>query len=211
MEREERKILEIEQQLNELALEEQYTLELNQDIVNQQIKEGLLFIHNQLYEMKEINFFDHFSIMIPSYFKEMRSEFIKRKYPNENRPYLVYTNYATTVNLTFSQTMQEVKANQFEKFVYNTVDTIKRVHPESCILSDGIIENSGTEFGYFDFITPAFDNEVYNYFFLFRNNERVLFSNVNCPVKDKGLWRTVAYGMMCSMKDGRETKEVKGE
>jgi len=117
MEQQEKKILEIEQEMYEMAIKEKYREELNQEDINQQIGDGLVYIQNQLYKFQRIPFFDILSFMIPEHFQEMREAFVQRKYPNEDRPQVVYTNDSTSINFTLSHTSLEVYGQKFQTYV----------------------------------------------------------------------------------------------
>jgi len=181
--------------------------EFNPDEFIEQIHEGQVYIYGTLYKMKEITFADHYSFVIPEHFEEMSEESKICKYPYVNHPQIIYTDPTTTIDITFTQSNHEVYEHNFERFVYNVLDIIQNSYPNGKINSKGVEMISENQVGYFDFISSAFDKNVYNFMFIFRNNAKAVFATLNCPEKNRDLWKPMAYVVMLSKKEREEAHE----
>lgn len=201
MNEQELRIIKMNHEMQQTSLKEKCEVELDQDDINKQVKSGEVVFLDTALLMKRVPFGDYYTMMIPENFDKMRDEFIKRKYPNEERPQLVYTNPSTQINITFSETPHEVSNSGLETFVYNVLSTIRKAQPTTSIISDGVkqISDSGINVGYFDFVTPSIDKEIYNFMIIFLHQEKANFITINCPEEMKHIWKPLAYGMMESL------------
>ena len=143
-----------------------------------------------------------YKMMIPEGFRKLRLEFIKRKYPNENRPQLVYTDGTTKINVAFSETEHEVSLSGLETFVYNILNTIRKAQPNVVMLTDAMKEINRIKLGIFDFITPSLEEDVYNLMTIFLHQGRAKFLTINCPSELKHVWQPLAYGMIETLQLG---------
>ena len=196
MTEQEKQIIEMNQAMQTASLKEKYEKELDQEEINEKVKSGEVVFFDTALLMKQMPFGDAYVMMIPDGFRKLRLEFIKRKYPHENRPQLVYTDGSTKINIAFSETEHEVSQSTLMTFVYNVLNTIRQAQPNATMLTDEMKEVNQIKLGYFDFLTPSLEGEVYNLMVIFLHKERANFLTINCPAELKHVWQPLSYGMI---------------
>jgi len=196
MTEQEKRIIKMNQEMQKTSLKEKYEKELVQEEINEKVKSGEVVFWDTALLMKEKLFGEHHMMMIPEGFRKLQLEFIKRKYPNENRPQLVYTDATTRINIAFSKTDHEASLSGFKTFFYNVLNTVRKAQPNVQMLTDVIKKVNQINLGYFDFVTPSFDGDVYNLMVIFLHKERVNFLTINCPSELSHVWQPLSYGMV---------------
>ncbi|MBG9795702.1 hypothetical protein ABD76_25875 [Paenibacillus dendritiformis] len=156
---------------------------------------------------------------VPASFTEMPEAYAKIKYPSERRPKLIYTNDTLTVNVTVNPTANRLFDDEMEVYQAELLKLLKRMQPNASWLSDGVfalgeVEPEGQHpqewpvqtdqqgkkrVGYYEFIAPGMDGNMYNLTFFMAWEEKGLFFGVNCMEKEMKLWRPIAHGMMASL------------
>lgn len=159
------------------------------------------------------------ALRLPVSFTEMPEAYAKIKYPSERRPKLIYTNDTLTVNVTVNPTENRLFDDEMEVYQAELLKMLKRMQPNASWLSDGVfawgeLEPEGqlsqgrsvqTEqqekkrVGYYEFVSPAMDGNIYNLTFFMAWEEKGLFFGVNCMEKEMKLWRPIAHGIMASL------------
>lgn len=172
---------------------------LHTDIV-QAIKDGQLMIEDETIAFKEISFYEgQIRMCMPAAFDVMEPELMDIKYPSSRRPDYIYTSESTSINVTLKIMEQQVKEEELEDFTETMRNILQKTQPTTKMLDIGMNEVNGLQIGYFDFISPALDNKIYNLMFLFIVGEHVTMGSVNCLKKEMDIWKPIAYGMMESI------------
>jgi len=99
----------------------------------------------------------------------------------------------------FSLQQLEAKEEELEEFTKTMMNMLSKLQPSADMLDIGMKEVDGVQMSYFDFITPALDDKMYNVMFLFIVGENVTMGSVNCLKKEMNIWKPIAYGMMESV------------
>ncbi|RRJ54796.1 hypothetical protein EHV15_34980 [Paenibacillus oralis] len=169
------------------------------------------------------------ALRLPASFTEMPEDYAKIKYPSERRPKLIYTNDTLTVNVTVNPTENRLFDDEMEVYQAELLKMLKRMQPNASWLSDGVfalgelepeagqqrsqgqsvqMEHQGKKrVGYYEFVSPAMDGNIYNLTFFMAWEEKGLFFGVNCMEKEMKLWRPIAHGIMASLQVmGQERK-----
>lgn len=161
----------------------------------------------------------HISLRLPKSFTEMPESYVKIKYPSERRPKLIYTNGTLTVNVTVNPTDNRLYDDEMQVYQTELLKMLKRMQPNASWLSDGVSELREVEtkahlsqeqsemteqkrkksMGYYEFVSPAMDGNMYNLTFFMSWEEKGLFLGVNCMEKEMQLWRPIAHGIMSSL------------
>jgi hypothetical protein len=102
------------------------------------------------------------SLLLPPGFKPLSTEVLNRKYPNANRPNLVYSNDATTVNVALEHTPHAVTAEQLATAHEQLAAGLKGAYPTATWFSSGMRQINGRPFFVMEVRTPAVDTEVRN-------------------------------------------------
>lgn len=172
---------------------------LNTDIVKA-IRDGQLKIEDETIEFKEMSFYEgQIRMCMPAAFDVMEPELMDIKYPSSRRPDYIYTSESTSINVTLKIMEQQVKEEELEDFTEAMRNILQKTQPTTKMLDTGMNEVNGLQIGYFDFISPALDNKIYNLMFLFIVDENVTMGSVNCLKKEMDIWKPIAYGMMESI------------
>lgn len=169
---------------------------LHTDLV-QAIKDGQLIIEDETIEFTKMDFYDgQIQMRIPAAFEVMESDLMDIKYPSSRRPDYIYTSESTSINVTLKIMEQQIKAEELEDFTQTMMEILQKMQPTTKMLDIGFNEVNDVQIGYFDFITPALDNKIYNLMFLFIVGENVTMGSINCLKKEMNIWKLIAYGMM---------------
>ncbi len=169
---------------------------LHTDLV-QAIKDGQLIIEDETIEFTKMDFYDgQIQMRIPAAFEVMESDLMDIKYPSSRRPDYIYTSESTSINVTLKIMEQQIKAEELEDFTQTMMEILQKMQPTTKMLDIGFNEVNDVQIGYFDFITPALDNKIYNLMFLFIVGENVTMGSINCLKKEMNIWKPIAYGMM---------------
>jgi len=177
------------------------------DGITVEIKNGM--VADLSMEMEQRSFFDKsFFIYMPKYFKEMNKSHIRSKYPNENRPKLLFTNSTDTINIGINTI-----ADKEEKFVEEDVKEFRNImmesffatSPSSKALDKGDFKKDGKPLvAYYCFDSYAIGGPMYNLIFVTLLGEAILIVSINCVMKDIEKYKLLFYGIMHTANVGRE-------
>ncbi|AVK96326.1 hypothetical protein FCT18_07790 [Lysinibacillus sphaericus] len=169
---------------------------LHTDIVKA-IQNGQLTIEDETIEFAQIGFYENqIQMFMPVAFEEMESELMNIKYPSSRRPDYIYTSDSTSINVTMKLMEQQLKEEELEDFTEAMMNIVQKFQPGAEMLDIGMKEVNGLQIGYFDFISKALDNKIYNLMFLFIVDGHVAMGSVNCLKKEMDIWQPIAYGML---------------
>jgi len=184
---------------------EQWNKQLDEIIV--EIKNGM--VTNLSMEMEQRSFFDKsFFIYMPKYFKEMNKSHIRSKYPNENRPKLLFTNSTDTINIGINTIIDKE-----EKFIEEDVTEFRNImmesffatSPSSKILDKGDFKKDDKPLvAYYCFDSYAIGGLMYNLIFVTLLGEAILIVSINCTMKDIKKYKLLFYGIMHTANIERE-------
>ena len=182
---------------------------LHTDIVKA-IQNGQLTIEDETIEFAQIGFYENqIQMFMPVAFEEMESELMNIKYPSSRRPDYIYTSDSTSINVTMKLMEQQLKEEELEDFTEAMMNIVQKFQPGAEMLDIGMKEVNGLQIGYFDFISKALDNKIYNLMFLFIVGDNVATGSVNCLKKEMNIWQPIAYGMLETI--AIESKSLNGE
>lgn len=138
-------------------------------------------------------------ILIPATFTVMEEDMLKTKYPMQNRPALVYTNDAGSINVAFSQTTSKAEEKDIPEIKETFVKVFKSMYKSSEWLSDGLVTINGKNVGFMELITPALDTKIYNRIFFAECDGRILLCTFNCKESQMKEWAPVGKKIMNSL------------
>lgn len=143
---------------------------------------------------------DKVSIMIPNAFKEMNPEMAALKYPSDHRPNPIFSNDRGSITLGFNYTWSQVDAEEIGTFKDILLQNLQRMQSSITVLEDGVKDVNGQQVGYFEFISPALDSDLYNLMFFIELDGRALLCALNCLESDSEQWQPIAKGIMESIR-----------
>lgn len=172
-----------------------------EDARNKDIRKGSVFAGDQelLFKEREV-LKSKLWIWLPDTFALLGKDLLRIKYPNENRPDIVYTNPETTVNVSFSHKREKLDAGQ-EGEVRDVIgQVIGKMYPTCSILSRESVQAGEHEAAWMDFVTPAMDTQIYNLMFFMQLKGRLLIGSCNCLAQDQEEWKDLFVQMLATIR-----------
>ncbi len=170
--------------------------EVPNDIAN-----GYIKIDGTRLLVEERNIDDRILITIPQSFDLMDPEYVELKYPaykNENKQ--IFTNEETTINIAFDFREREMREDETETVRDQLSALILKLHPSSSILDKGTLLFEEGYAAYFDLVTPALDQDIYNFMFFFELDGDLAIGTFNCYETEKHNWTDIVRQMVTSIK-----------
>lgn len=142
------------------------------------------------------------AILLPAAFEPLDSSILVYKYPNENRPKVVYSNMQLTVNVAFSvRAGNKVTKENMGFFTEILAQTLLTAMPKAKILDKGTLTQNGNSFGFIELKNKAANGEeLYNLMYFTVENEELIMVSFNCPYKISKVWKKQAKEIMDSIK-----------
>ena len=173
-----------------------------------EIKNGL--VESSGTEMEQRHFFDkRLFLYMPKDLEKMTDEHVKIKYPNENRPKLLYTNDTDSINMGISMIENEDEERLIdedaEAFRDVMLESLIAVSPTSKILDkgtflfDGDMETKVTA-AYYCFDSFALGGAMYSLVFITILDDALVIVNLNCQMKSMEENKLLFYGIMHTAK-----------
>jgi hypothetical protein len=128
------------------------------------------------------------SLLIPRGFEPMSAELLVRKYPSANRPNLVYSNAATTINVALEHTIHRVPPAELAAVHQAMRSTLGNVYPSAEWFRSEIRVINGRQFFLLDVRTPAVDTVVRNLMVGTSLDDRLLMVSFNVTKALEGEW-----------------------
>jgi hypothetical protein len=170
---------------------------LREEQISQSIQMGSLEMKGQIIIFEERKLLDDkIALRLPKDFGIMPPETVALKYPAERRPGLVFTNEAGAVNITFSHTQTTLENDGVQRFRDYVIQTIRKMQPAVEWVADGLKNKNEKNIGYFEFIAPALDTNIYNFLSVTELDKQALIINLNCPEEEMDEWRPIAKGIL---------------
>lgn len=145
---------------------------------------------------------------MPDCFKKMPQELAQWKYPDENRPAVIYTNTETTVNISFTHHQEEkLEAGEEEAYRDRMEQSMLQSFPASGTIEKDTVMAKTMPLAWFDFLTPAMDGEIYNLMFYASLDGRLLAGAFNCLSGDREDWKDCFMQMLATVRSNADGKE----
>lgn len=171
----------------------------NEDIPND-INNGYVVIEDNSIPFNERVIIEkRLYMIIPADFELMPIEIAEIKYPNEGRPDIIFSNEDGSININFKLIEDKLKARDVKTVKDLLQQEMVEKNTECKMVSSAVIEGD-TRIGYFDFISPAFDGDIYNLMFLFPLDEQIVLGSFNCMHFDMAGWLEIAVQMLRSIR-----------
>jgi len=173
-----------------------YKAELHEDIYAGMYMKGEL-----LKFQKEYLFDNNMSIMLPESFIDMPEEMIKIKYLMEQRPKIIKTNEAYSVNFTFNLLPVDLVNEQVSNLLNVFHNTIKSTQPSYIFYEKKVEQLALFTLGWFDFKSHGVDAKIYNLMYCLPVAGKVMHGVFNCPMAEAELWKPCVLQVMHSIED----------
>jgi hypothetical protein len=140
------------------------------------------------------------SIAVPAAFSLMSDEMRKLKYPNENRPAVVYTDERGAVNVAVNLTALSVSPDQLEATHETVVTNFRNLYPSAAWYESRLFEREGQRFFVIDLMTPAIDTEIRNMMLGTSCGGRLLVVSFNVMRELAPAWTETGQKILSSLK-----------
>jgi len=142
---------------------------------------------------------DKLAMMVPKEFTEMEQEKAKLKYPMEQRPGTILTDYTGEINILFSYTDEEITNEDTVMIRDKMLAMMSRVNPGIKAQSTGEKVISDKKVAYVEFSHPTIDGKLYNLMYFMELDGRTMMGIINCLTKSMKYWKQHAFEMMQSI------------
>lgn len=169
---------------------------------NKNIREGIVWDGDEALEFQEREIVKRQVWMwLPKVFGYLSKEHAKLKYPNENRPDIIYTSPDTTINISFFTNRKEaLPAGAEQGFRDNMEQIFYVMHPSCSTIEKKTVQSEMSLIAWFDTITPAMDSEIYNLMYFTSFKERLFMGSCNCLRADMDVWKDFFIQMLASLR-----------
>jgi hypothetical protein len=140
------------------------------------------------------------SILLPQSFKRMSADHVALKYPNANRPSLVYTNDAMNVNVAFDHSVHAVTAAQLAVAYEQLAAGFRSTYPAATWFRSGMRDINGRRFFVMEMRTPAIDTEVRNIIAGTSLDDRLLIVSFNATKTLEKDWMPIGNRIIESIR-----------
>jgi hypothetical protein len=156
------------------------------------------------FEPREISFVSsplyRFSIVMPKAIRPLEKEYIKIKYPSENRPEVILSNDDTALNFTFRYAVGDFPDLKKRLSEYKAL--FKHLNPANVFFSENI-KKSGLTVACFDLCSRALDDDIY-YFYFFTDlpakPQAEMLGTFSCPFDLREKWEPLFWQMIETIK-----------
>ncbi|MDE6909237.1 MAG: hypothetical protein K2P44_02005 [Lachnospiraceae bacterium] len=165
-------------------------------------------IKEELYEFEPLELFEgQVSVYLPKMFEDMSEKLAILKYPMNSRPQIIKTNKNTDVNFSFNLIPQKIDNEDIQLFTEQMKKVIKTVQSATVFFDVKYIDMAGNiadslgeaehivdgrmNISYFDYKSPAIDEQIYNFMFFAPLKETILHGVFNCRYRDADIWKDI--------------------
>ncbi|MCX7419866.1 MAG: hypothetical protein NT013_10055 [Planctomycetia bacterium] len=142
-------------------------------------------------------------LLIPKEFSVMSADMLEVKYPDAQRPTLVFTNEKGTVNLAFNHTKNKATAAAIPVFHRQTEAMMRRQIAAENWLASEMITLDELNWFRLDFRTPAVDTTIRNITLGTSLENRILLVSFNTTTAEEEAWLPIGQQMIQSLRISR--------
>jgi len=150
--------------------------------------------------LKPVEVLPGVTIKLPSDFSAMSAETIKRKYPTEPRPKLVYTDASSRINLVVQLTTNAANPELIDAYQKQLAGVFGAQHT---LTGGGVMVVNGKKVGFNEFVSKAADTDIYNFMFYTDFDGTLLMFSFNCTIAERPAWEKKARQIMESLSIGK--------
>ena len=142
-------------------------------------------------------------LLMPKEFSVMSADMLEVKYPDAQRPTLVFTNEKGTVNLAFNHTKNKATAAAIPVFHRQTEAMMRRQIAAENWLASEMITLDELNWFRLDFRTPAVDTTIRNITLGTSLENRILLVSFNTTTAEEEAWLPIGQQMIQSLRISR--------
>lgn len=130
-------------------------------------------------------------ILIPDSFQEMDEATLVAKYPNANRPSLVYTDESGAVNVAINHTENAIAPGQLTQLHQQLDTSVRQAQPQANWMFSGFQHYHGKKWVQLEFQSQAVDTTVHNMMIATSAQGRMLAISFNCTQEQSEKWLNI--------------------
>ena len=139
-------------------------------------------------------------LLLPKEFDLMSKELLEVKYPDVNRPTVVYSNGDGTVSIAINHTANAISYKELPQVLPAFEQQFNSIFPDIKWHKKELTKINKQDFIILQFETPAADMEIYNSMAITSLDGRMLMVSFNCPADALSQWKSRAAEIVGSIK-----------
>ena len=140
------------------------------------------------------------TLLVPKGFQIMDEEMLRIKYPNRNRPTLVYTNEPGSINVAINHTANRITMDQLAEAHQQMERAFRQNFPSAKWYQSGLIEIQGRKWMTLNVQTPALDTKIRNIVAGTSLDDRFLLVTFNVTEELEEKWLKAAEAVIQSIR-----------
>lgn len=164
------------------------------------INNGYILIAGERREIVDVNIKNKITVKLPNDFQELSEELLNIKYPNLNRPEIIYSNEFKTTDMSFSFEDDGNINEEIPKIKDETIKVLKKIYPGSKIIDNETIEINENNISYFSMDIPLVDTKICNLVFLTKVKNETLVGSFNCKLTEYDDWQFIIKQILESIR-----------
>lgn len=171
-----------------------------------------IFLNFEMHFKERSLFKNQVYIKIPEEFIEMPSNWVRIKYPSENRPEIILTSPDSTMDFTFSLIEDESESANVFDLITSAKAVIKRKNPANLFYNLKILKsNFDLDIGYCDYLGYALDGDVYVVMYVTRIEEQLLLGTFCCPKESMESWKVIIPQVLKTIHKNEQRSDEDGK
>ncbi len=166
-----------------------------------QISDNVQIGLNRIPLYREVLFEGKFSIMLPEIMLDMADKYKRIKYPNQNRPQVIKTDFNGDATITFSllPVSDTENALDISAQMGKLYGDMKKVWKQCVFYDMGQVEAEELPVAWMDFRLFCIDGSIYNLLFMFQVEEQVVLGNFHCSFPQYDIWKPVILKLLTTI------------
>lgn len=167
------------------------------EMILAEIKDGETLIEDHPVRFEEKKIYNKkIKIVLPEKYDHMKEEYVKIKYPSENRPQVIISDEDGTISFMFNITGAGVKEEELEEFRDSMKKFLGNLNGSIIFKESSMQEINGKKLGCIEFISPAMDSEIYNLMWFASFQGKAVIIGFNCIKEMSSTWKNIAKAVI---------------
>lgn len=167
------------------------------EMILAEIKDGETLIEDHPVRFEEKKIYNKkIKIVLPEKYDHMKEEYVKIKYPSENRPQVIISDEDGTISFMFNITGAGVKEEELEEFRDSMKKFLGNLNGSIIFKESSMEKINGKSIGCIEFISPAMDSEIYNLMWFASFEGKAVIIGFNCIKEMSSTWKNIAKAVI---------------
>ncbi len=139
-------------------------------------------------------------LLVPESFTPLRAAALQAKYPQANRPEIVFSDESTGVNIAITYSPQKLQPSQLGE-VHKVLDqTMRRAQPGAEWHDSRLLMIGDRQWAILDFTAQAVDTRIHNQMLATATGGRLLLAALNVTEQQEAQWREALAAVTQSLR-----------